>query len=186
MRLLALLLMACLPISNAGGDHDHGHGNSEEVQPSTFDVTWMIPTAHTHSDGGDEVHHDMTVELGEGKRLSVRVNDVVNIAWTNSPEDHDLQSLAGADELSGCNFTGAEEMVAPKTTGSYTLETSQPVTYYLSCKTAGHCAAKQKLIVEVTAVASSASARFRPGQKSFLTWALSVSALVGVWWTGVL
>lgn len=139
----------------------------------------MIPGVHSHDDDHDHAEHDMAVELGDGKVLRVRVNDVVEVKWESAAEDHDLQSLAGSDALSDCSFTGAEELVAPSRSGTFTLSTAEPTTYYLSCKTAGHCVAQQKLIVEVEPYSANMSAG--SGCNAFVLLVLAAFTMVGIW-----
>merc|ERR1739848_322387 len=131
MRVAILALLQPMA-SHAGGDHG-GHDSAPTPSPSSHTVKWILPGVHTHG-GGEETSHEMAVEIGVGKKLSVNVDDDVTFQWDSM---HSLTEMAGETQLNDCDFTGATDLVDAKATATYTLPTDVAKTFYLSCNVYG-------------------------------------------------
>lgn len=181
--LKALVLAAMLPFSFAGGDHDHGHAATSAAASAakTHTVQWYIPGVHSHGHGGSGGHEDHgTDNVGEGEKMSVVVGDTVSFQWKD--KRHDVTKMADKAHLDSCNFTGSTVLRAAAETATYNMAASAVGTHYISCSVSGHCAAKQKVIVEVKAAAP-VTAAASGASRAMLTMGLVVLVVQMSWFS---
>ncbi|WPT14353.1 hypothetical protein PSENEW3_00000483 [Picochlorum sp. SENEW3] len=94
-----------------------------------------------------------TIEWSLGKKYpntTVEAGDWVTFEYRSGI--HDVWSMRGAT----CDFEGATRMDASGAS-SYTVQLTEPGTYYYACSTAGHCDAGQRITIQVVNGSSSAS-----------------------------
>jgi len=138
------VVAAVLTLGQAGGDHDTP---APAPAPKTHHVNWVIPGSHAHGNGSAQDHG--SDQVGAGKTMSMTVGDTAHFMWKN--QTHQLNQMADEKHLTSCDFAGSTALVADTKTGSYAFKPTAVGTTYFSCKTSGHCAAGQKIIIAVTA-----------------------------------
>lgn len=94
-----------------------------------------------------------TIEWSLGKtypNMTIEAGDRVTFEYRSGI--HDVWSMRGPT----CDFVGSTRM-DESGASSYTVQLSEPGTYYYACSTAGHCDAGQKITIQVIDGSSSSS-----------------------------
>merc|ERR1711939_339375 len=83
------------------------------------------------------------------QKATVEANTNVVFEWSGLT--HDVYQFADKTSYDKCEFAGAKKLAGEAVSGAYTYAAKTVGTFYFGCQVTGHCQAKQKLTLTVTA-----------------------------------
>ena len=141
---------------------------------------------HSHSHGGgsgsDDVHKywsampssPSTYEVVVGDKLSFKYTEYHNVYLMPSPEAYESCDFSAATELASDSYGGGEGSFP----NVYEAVTTATGTLYFACQIPGHCGARQKIAVTVTAAPPDSPApHLAPGRLGVLLLVAAASLL---------
>jgi len=149
-------------IGGSGGSDD-GHGHS-----------------HGGGSGSDDVHEYWSAMPSSPSTYEVVVGDKLSFKYT---EYHNVYLMPSQEAYESCDFSAATELASDSYGGGegsfpnvYEAVTTATGTLYFACEKPGHCEARQKIAVTVTAEDSPAP-RLAPGRLGVLLLVAAASLL---------
>ena len=139
---------------------------------------------HGHSHGGEsgsgDVHEYWSAMPSSPSTYEVVIGDKLSFKYT---EYHNVYLMPSQEAYRSCNFSDATELASDSYGGGegsfpnvYEAVTTATGTLYFACEKPGHCEARQKIAVTVTAEDSPAP-RLAPGRLGVLLLVAAASLL---------
>ena len=148
-------------IGASGTSHGHGHSHGGESGSGDVHEYWSaMPSSPS------------TYEVVIGDKLSFKYTTFHNVYLMPSQEAYASCDFSAATELANATYGGGEGSIPNK----YEAVTTATGTLYFACEKPGHCEARQKIAVTVTAEDSPAP-RLAPGRLGVLLLVAAASLL---------
>ena len=139
---------------------------------------------HGHSHGGEsgsgDVHEYWSAMPSSPSSYKVVIGDKLSFKYTTS---HNVYLMPSPEAYESCDFSAATELASDSYGGGegsfpnvYEAVTTATGTLYFACEKPGHCGARQKIAVTVTAEDSPAP-RLAPGRLGVLLLVAAASLL---------